>query len=224
LHDFYVTFKGVYMKKQYYFLTALMLGVFSSASLASIQNFWAYGSSDDANKSKYIKSFGNGSITKNISIGYKIEDNWTINSVHLWIKAVDDFNGKGCSGKRCRDGGSRGRDSSELARISNIEGQKGLFATKEINGNTWYDLLDVTSFLLNDTNGKFTALLKASRHDDFLFKNAKLVFDYTVISAPSTLNSEPAPLAPVPIPSAIWLFGSALLGLGLLKHKPGIAA
>jgi hypothetical protein len=208
------------MKTQFYFLAAIMLALFSSTSMASIQNFWAYGSSDDANKSKYIESIGNESATKNISIDYKIEDNWTINSAHLWIKAVDDFKGKACSGQQCGDGKSRGRDSSESARITNIEGQKSSFASKEINGNAWYDLLDVTSFLLNDTNSKFTALLKASRNGDFLFKNAKLVIDYTVNSAP-TLNVDPA-LAPVPIPSAIWLFGSTLLGLGLMKRKSAV--
>jgi len=40
---------------------------------------------------------------------------------------------------------------------------------------------------------------------DFWYKNAKIVVDYS--------------LKAVPVPAAVWLFGSALLGLTGLKRK-----
>jgi hypothetical protein len=200
------------MKKLYYCIAAMLLGLFSSVSLASVQSFWAYGSSDDASNSKYVESIGNKSSTQNISIDYKLESNWTINSAQLWLRAVDDFKGGHCSGNKCRDGRTGGRDRSEKAQISNIEGQNGKWASTEINGYTWYNLLDVTTFLLDDTNKSFSALLEASQGGDFWYKNAKLVIDYSI-------KGDPVPPAAVPIPSAIWLFGSALLGLTGLKRK-----
>jgi hypothetical protein len=192
------------MKKLYCCIAAMLLGLFSSVSLASIQSFWAYGSSDDASNPKYIESIGNKSSTQNISIDYKLESNWTINSAQLWLRAVDDFKGGHCSGNKCKDGKTGGRDRSEKAQISGIEGQNN-WASAEINGYTWYNLLDVKSFLLGDKDNTFSALLSASRGSDFWFKNAKLVIDYDIKA--------------VPIPSAIWLFGSALLGLTGLKRK-----
>ena len=196
------------MKKLYCCMAAMLLGFFSSVSVASIQSFWAYGSSDADSNGKYIESIGKKVETQNISIDYKLESNWTIKSAQLWLRAVDDFKGGHCSGNKCRDGKTGGRDRSEKAQISSIEGQGGNWASAEINGYTWYNLLDVTAFLLNDTNNSFSALLKASRGGDFWFKNAKLVIDYDIKA--------------VPVPSAVWLFGSALLGLTGLKRKPAV--
>lgn len=193
------------MKKRSCFIVAAMLGIFSTASFASIQSFWAYGSSDSASEAKYLHGNGNKASTKSISINYEIENSWTVNSASLWIKAVDDFkNGGPCSGSRCIDGRRKGRDASELAHVSNIEGSKGNYASVEINGEQWYQLLDVTSFLMGNSDNTFTALIKASKGRDFWFKNAKLVIDYSI-------KEEQIPA--VPVPSAIWLFGSALLGL-----------
>jgi hypothetical protein len=200
------------MKKQCYFIAAMLLGLFSSASSASILSFWAYGSSDSASKSKYTETIGYNKPRQNISIDYNIDkSNWTINSAQLWIKAVDDFGG--------------GKDRREKARIFKIEGKKGKFASKEINGNKWYNLLDVTSFLLSDTNSTFSALLKSSRGRGFLLKNAKLVIDYDIKSASNPLDipGSPLPISPpaaVPVPAAVWLFGSAMLGLIGLTRKP----
>jgi hypothetical protein len=210
------------MKKLHCCIAAMLLGLFSSVSLASIQSFWAYGSNDDASNAKYIESIGNKAETQNITIDYKLESNWTINSAQLWLRAVDDFRGGHCTGNQCRDSKAKagGRDRSEKAQISSIEGQGGNWTSTEINGYAWYNLLDVTAFLLNDSNKSFSALLKASQGGDFWYKNAKLVIDYNV-------KGDPVPPAAVPIPSAIWLFGSALLGLTGLRRKSvsaGIAA
>ncbi len=204
------------MKKLCFFLGAILLSSLSSASFASIQSFWAYGSSDTADAPKYVESIGKKSASKSISIDYDLGSNWEINSATLWIKAVDDFRGGHCSGSQCKDGSRRGRDSSEQALISKIEGQgtKGNWKSVEIGGYQWYELLDVTTFLLNDTNKAFTALLKASRGGDFWYKNAKLVIDYSLKDAPGPST--------VPVPSAVWLFGSALLGLLGFKRKDAV--
>jgi hypothetical protein len=198
------------MNKQcYFFIAAVTLGLFSSVSLASIQNFWAYGSSDADSSPKYIESIGKKVETKSISIDYKLESNWTINSAQLWLRASDDYKGGHCSGDNCEDGRTGGKDRSEKAKISNIEGKDGNWASVEIDGYDWYNLMDVKAILLGDTDDTFSALLKASRRGDFWFKNAKLVIDYDIKA--------------IPLPAAAWLFGSALLGLAGLKRKSGIA-
>jgi hypothetical protein len=201
------------MKKRCYFIAVMLLGFFSSASFASIQSFWSYGSSDSASNSKHV---GGKTGSTNISIDYKIESNWSVKSATLWIKAVDDFKGGSCSGRNCKDGNYAGRDSKERANISNIEG-KGNRSSVEIGGEKWYNLLDVTSFLSKDTNKMFSAVLKTSKGSDFWFKNAKLVIDYDI-------NDNTTPPAAVPLPSAVWLFGSVLLGLAGFKRKPGMTA
>ena len=198
------------MKKQcYFFIAAVMLGLFSSVSLAAMQSFWAYGSDDDANSPQYIESIGKKTETKEISIDYKLESNWTINSAQLWLRAVDDYRGGHCAGDNCKDGKKGGLDRSEKAKISSIEGEDRHWASVEINGYDWYNLLDVKEILLGDADNTFSALLKASRRGDFWFKNAKLVIDYD--------------LKAVPLPAAVWLFGSALIGLVGLKRKAAVA-
>jgi hypothetical protein len=203
------------MKKQFFFIVTIMLGLFSSMSIASVKNFWAYGSNDGHNQNNFLSNIGNRTDTKNISINYNIKSDWTINSAKLWIKAMDDYNGGGCKGIQCNDDRSRGKDLSEKAQVTNIEGRKSNFASKEINAGKWYQMIDITSWLLHDKNNKFTTQIKASRGGDFWFYNAKLVIDYDI----NTSLPAPAP-AEVPVPAAIWLFGSALLGMAGLKRKP----
>jgi hypothetical protein len=214
LHYSIMMFQEAFMKKQLIIITAIMLTLFSSVSFASLQNFWAYGSSNGYNKNNYISNIGKKSDIKNISIHYSVSSDWTINSAKLWIKAMDDYKGGGCKGNQCSDRPSRGTDGSEKAQITNIEGRKGNFTSKEINGSKWYELIDVTSWLMNDKNNKFTASLKSSRGSDFWFYNAKLEIDYDI----KTAGIDPAPAA-VPVPAAIWLFGSALFGFAGLKRK-----
>ncbi|ESS72268.1 hypothetical protein MGMO_62c00010 [Methyloglobulus morosus KoM1] len=216
------------MKKQFYFLSAMLLALFSSVSSASLIDFYQYGSSGFANnKPKFISNIGKGHGRK-ISINYNLGSNWTINSAHLWVKAVDDYNGGFCKGWKCRDGRSNGKDPREFARIKNIEGHKGNWASKVVNGYKWYDVLNVTSFLRHDTNGIFKALLKSSRGGDFWLRNAKLEIDYTINTAyvlplveQGTPIATPTPAA-VPIPAAAWLFGSALLALAGLVRRTAV--
>jgi hypothetical protein len=202
------------MKKQYHFIAALMLGLFSSVSSAATHSFtnsfYAYGGNDSVNHPEYLHNTGDrigtgtGTGITNISIDYPVMSSWTNISAKLWLKGVDDGH---CIGQTCvYNNDFSGHDSAEKALIINIEGLKDDFASKEINTLKWYDLkLDVTAFLLHDINHTFNAILQVSEHADFWFLNAKLVVDYD--------------LKPVPVPAAIWLFGSALLGLTGLKRK-----
>lgn len=193
------------MQKFHSILTVMLLSIASSASLAATQSFWAYGSNDNAFNAKYLSSIGSESGTKNISIAYALGNNWHNISAKLWLRAVDDsFNRVHCTSSACTDGTGYGKDGSEQAVITSIEGKNGSFSSTEINGYNWYDLnLNVTSYLLADKDNTFTAKVKAALGGDFFFKNAKLVIDYNV-----------------PVPAAVWLFGSALLGLACLKRKP----
>ncbi len=192
------------MKKYYFVIAGLILAFSSVIGSAATVNFWAYGSDDSTNHGKYLNTDLNGHRGKAISIDYTLGKRWTDISAHLWLKAVDDT----CVGRiLCKDGLKSGWDPSEKAIISKIEGIPGRFGVTEINKNGWYDLnLDVTAFLLADTDNIFNAMLRPSMHRDFVFKNAKLVIDYN--------------LKPVPVPAAAWLFSSALLGLFRVKRKP----
>ncbi len=193
------------MQKYFSILAVILLSIVSTVSFAATQSFWAYGSNDDAYKAKFLNSTGSEEVIKNISIAYALGNNWRNITAKLWLRAVDDsFNESHCMGYSCADGTGFGKDASEQAEITKIEGRAGLFSSTEINAYGWYDLnLDVTSYLLADKDSVFTAKLKAALSTDFYFKNAKLVVDYNV-----------------PIPAAAWLFGSALLGLACLKRKP----
>lgn len=220
------------MKKQYYVIVAIMLMFYSLGSFASIQTYWAYGSSDKARfkKPRYVHNIYNSRKQKKVSIPYKIDSNWTVNSASLWLKLVDDFKGVPCSRrlKNCGDRTTNNRDSRERIRITNIEGRRNRWAEKEVNSQQWTEMLDVTTFLINDTNNLFNARLRATRGKDYWYRNAKLVVDYDIKAAttPTTGGGPVVDFGPpvvVPLPPAIWLFGSALLGLFGLKRKPAVS-
>lgn len=221
------------MKKQYYFIAAIMLMLYSIGSFASEQTFWAKGSSDKARfkKPKYVHNIYSSRKQKTVSIPYKIQSNWTVNSASLWLKVVDDFKNVPCSRrlKTCGDRTKNGRDSREKSRITNIEGRRGQWAAKEINSQKWTEMVDVTTFLINDTNNLFNARLRATRGKDYWYRNAKLVIDYDIKAGitPTTGDVIPVvdfgPPVVVPLPPAIWLFGSALLGLFGLKRKSAVS-
>lgn len=200
------------MRKTYQLFATLMLSLASSVSFAATQTFWAYGSNDNIDQPKLLSNTGTSSNYKDIAINYVIDrQKWEINSAKFMLKAVDDNNyGSHCTGygaTPCADGTGKYYDGKEYAEVSKIDGTTNMFTSAtEISKYGWYDLgLDVTSYLLNDSNNTFTARIKASFKSDYWYKNAKLVIDYD--------------LKPVPVPAAVWLFGSALFGLTGLKRK-----
>ena len=189
-----------FMKKQCYFIAAMILGIFSTVSSAATQRFWATTTQSDTAWDPTFLSEGS---SKTFDINYNLGSDWTINSAKLWLLAVDDYNGNHCSSQggtsaNCNDDSlsNTAQDPSEQAKIVTIEGIPGIYGSPlEINSFKWYDLnINVASYLSN-ADGRFTATVKASL-GDFWYK---------------------------PVPAAIWLFGSALLGLTCLKRKPTIA-
>jgi hypothetical protein len=199
------------MKKQYFILASLLALLSSGVSAATI-DFYASYKNDGVTPKDAPALVGN--KQKSFSIAYSIGSNWVINSAKLWIKAVDDFKGGHCSGWSCKDGNKKGRDAAEFAKITQLEGISVNSQKTAINDYGWYDLnIDVSSFLLDGIlNGKLAAVGNGFKHKclapDFWYKNAKLVIDYDVKA--------------VPVPAALWLFGSALLGLTGIKRKSAI--
>jgi hypothetical protein len=223
-------FYGVFMKKQYYFLAAMILVIFSSVSSAATKSFYASGKDDNATHPEFLSK----GESEKIEIDYKLGRNWVISSAKLWLRAVDDYNGGHCSasgfwsdnckdvpkGDDSRNKGDNGHkadkylDGSELALITiKGKGHNDDVQSKplEIDNFKWYDLnLNVTKYLIqNGRENDFTATLKASL-GDFWYKNAKIVVDYDIKA--------------VPVPAAIWLFGSALFGLTGMKRKSAATA
>jgi hypothetical protein len=201
------------MNKQCYFIATILLTLFSSVGSAATQSFWATNNqSDTAWAPKFLNEGGSKSFNINYSNLYNLGNNLKINSAKLWLLAVDDYYGSHCSAQggtssRCNDDNNRRtqQDPSEYAKIVNIEGMPGNYGSPvEISEFKWYDLnINVASYL-SKVDGKFSATVKAAC-GDFWYKNAKIVVDYD--------------LKPVPVPAAIWLFGSALMGLTGMKRK-----
>jgi hypothetical protein len=214
------------MKKIRYLIITMILMLFSTASMASEITYWLSGTSDKArfNKSQFLT----GAKTKNFSIPYNIDKEATINSATLWVRAVDDFKGRHCKGNKCLNRRIGGRDLADKLRLLKVEGQNIRLRKTEIKGYRWYQLLDVTTFLLNDTNNKLAVRIKARGNQDFWFKNAKLVINYDPVAAggsPSPVPPiDPGAPAPVPLPSALWLFGSVLLGFAGFRRKTSFLA
>ncbi|WAK02475.1 VPLPA-CTERM sorting domain-containing protein [Methylobacter sp. YRD-M1] len=125
-------------------------------------------------------------INKEVSIDYTLGSDWTINSAKFWVKAADDSSS----------------DASETAQITKIENNSGIFGETVISGDGWYFGLDIMDYLLSPYTNPFTATISALPFSDFIYKNAKIEIDYTV-----------NPPSQVPVPAAVWLFGSGLVGL-----------
>ncbi len=199
------------MKKECSFVVAFFIFAFATCSMAATQSFWASEiQSDDARDAgSTLLSSGQ---TKTFDINYSLGDNWVINSAKLWLRAVDDYTVAGVSyhcanSSQCSDDNisSTPQDRSEQTKVISIEGIEGTYgSTVEINNFDWYDLnVNVANYLSN-TDKNFSATIKAIT-GDYFYKNAKLVIDYDI--------------KPVPVPAAVWLFGSALLGLMGKKRK-----
>jgi hypothetical protein len=190
------------MEKQAWILggVTLVLASFAQSASAATMTFYANGS--DTDTPVYLTEhplLGLGQTSKHVSINYTLGTDWTINSATLWIKAADDwldlFN------------------VHEKAKIARIEDMSGNHGQAKIDGYGWYFGLDVLDYLLNPYTSPFTATIKA-KEGDFWYKNAKIDIDYTV-----------QPPSQVPVPAAIWLFGSAMAGLvGFSRRKAGRAS
>jgi hypothetical protein len=188
------------MKKQAYVLatvTLVVVAAFTQSASAATMTFYANGS--DADAPVFLSKFpgqGPGQTHKNVSIDYALGTDWTINSATFWIKAVDDWNDL--------------QSPDEQARVTKIEDIDGNYGETEIDGYGWYFGLDVLDYLLNSHTTPFTATINAQK-GDFRYQNAKIDIDYTV-----------NPPSQVPVPAAIWLFGSAMVGLaGFSRRKAG---
>lgn len=208
------------MKKQYYFIAAMMLGFFSSVGLAATKTFYATTGISTApveietpwDPRRLVAGSSNPyEQQKDFKINYLLPDtsNWVINSAKLWLLAVDDKNNTGhcaeqgnLSATTC---GETQYDGSEKAIVSMIEGSQGNFNTPiEIDKFVWYDLgIDVKNKLSN-ADKVFSGSFKAFS-GDFWYKNARIDIDYS--------------LKPVPVPAALWLFGPALLSLAGIRRK-----
>lgn len=229
------------MNKLSYFLSVLILGLFSSVSLAATVSFYAskYTTGPIIKTPKDKPTYVTDSTVKNFSIDYSPLDlsKYKITSAFLKLKAVDDSGPWNHCTPFCTDG-VNGNDTAEKAIVKVIESSGTTQAATAINGYGWYDLgLNVTAFLVDGIlNGTVlagwadgvtppttTSEWKCSRggghhHNqciaaekpDFWYKNAELVINYE--------------LKPVPVPAAVWLFGSALLGLTGMKRKPTATA
>jgi hypothetical protein len=147
--------------------------------------------------------------TFNVSIDYKLGSDWNVTSASLWLYATDDNGPFAHCSTNCSDVGP-GSDHTEQALITKVEGgPAGSYGTAEIDGFAWYKLSDnFASYLVGGDNQSLELTLKAV-NGDFWFKNAKLEVNYT--------------LQAVPVPGAIWLFGSAVLGLVGFRKKASLA-
>jgi hypothetical protein len=189
------------MNKHYSLIAAVALSIFSSVSMASTMSFWAYGN-DDTNINHRVSNIQQDVLKEKVTISYDISNpKLIINSAKFWLKAVDDqFFPKGDTKN------DPNRDPEEQALVVRINGHQGNYASKEIDELKWYDMdLDVTSILLANLKGDFKSTIESSKKGDFIFDNAKLVVDYD--------------LKPVPVPAAVWLFSSALMGLIGAKRR-----
>jgi hypothetical protein len=190
------------MKKQYCIIAAVLLGFFSSVSFASTVSFWANGGTvEGADTPAFLRQ----NDTKSFSIAYTLGSNWTNISANLLVKAVDDGGWGHCS-YPCTDGFYN--DGSEKAKIVKIEGTQVGLGPIEINSYGYYNFGDITAYLLNGST-PLSAKVKAAV-GDFWYKNARLDISYDIKA--------------VPVPAALWLFGSALLGLTGLRRKSGDVA
>ncbi|MEQ1484712.1 VPLPA-CTERM sorting domain-containing protein [Methyloglobulus sp.] len=233
------------MNKLSYFLSVLILGLFSSVSLAATVSFYGskFTSGPNIGSPKDNPTYVTDSTVKNFSIDYSSLDlsKYKITSAFLKLKAVDDNGPWDHCTPFCTDG-VNGNDTAEKAIVKVIESSGTTQAATVINAYGWYDLgLNVSAFLADGIlNGTVlagwadgttppttTSVWKCSKggghhghcgwvsvpsteKPDLWYKNIELVVDYE--------------LKPVPVPAAVWLFGSALLGLTGMKRKPTATA
>ncbi len=127
----------------------------------------------------------------------------SISSAYLNIWAYDDG--------KIRDSKREGNEYAGILEINGTDINRVSWS-KEIDGVNRYLHLDVTKYLKGTA---LSALLGAAPvgSEDYLFSKATLEFKY----CPPEASGDHAPA--VPVPPAVWLFGSGWLALTGLRKK-----
>ncbi|MGZ8191177.1 MAG: hypothetical protein ACXWTS_08085 [Methylococcaceae bacterium] len=168
------------------------------ASAASAATVTYYATATDSNIK--LGTISPLKLTQDFSINYAIPSNWNVTSFTISLKLADDA----CTSASCPDGLFGGRDPRELAGIIKLESSILLNAV-EVAADGWYgfNIANLASYLLPPHTSPLTGTVAALPGFDFIYKNAKVTLEYSH----------------VPIPPAVWLFGSGLAGLLLLTRN-----
>ncbi|WP_459990084.1 hypothetical protein [Methylosoma difficile] len=188
-----------------------MLGGVASASTVS---FFANPGTTTANENTHLfdtPTYVGSTGQKFFSIAYAIQSNWNVTSAKLALKLTDDQCIAG-HGSACPET----LDAPEQAKVFSLEGYLVSVPTVEIDSYGWYEfnVPDLLSLILTSTTSPLTGAVRPINNArpstaDFSYKNAKLVLTY----------DEVVPTPPVPVPAALWLFGSALVGMSAVSRK-----
>ncbi|WP_139306273.1 hypothetical protein [Methylomonas sp. LWB] len=108
-------------------------------------------------------------------------------------------------------------DTREYAAITSINGEPISADWVEVDGLKQYLELDITDFLSLSGANTFSATLGVmdTGSRDYLFAGAEFFVKYCDPATPIDNGG----IGTVPLPGAIWLMGSALLGIGAVNTK-----
>jgi len=155
------------------------------------------------------------------------------------LGSIDSFALIGLATKSCDTGANLCYNYVEFTYVEEGGGLvfAGDSAQPQTNGDALVQLGAVTSFLLNadlgfngegslgdaDSNASFAAFLNTSATSSVIFNEQTVIQDINsqVIGYANGVGIVGSTLvaSAVPVPAAAWLFGSALLGLGVLRRK-----
>ena len=148
---------------------------------------------------------GQSSAQLNISVAYPDLSGTIVDNAWLWIKAMDDTTS---------DWGS---DGTEYLDLLKVEGQSVNVKAVEVDASKWFFKFDVKSFITGTHVSPLDALIASvylncgASQKDLIFQNARLDIDFHTEYC--------LPPSSVPLPAAIWLFGSVLIGFVSLSNR-----